>query len=279
MQETIPAGTHVQYKFLGDGGSKELIGIGFLEKDAGIDFDNICMGDFSLVYVLRGQGKYIDHRGKCFSLTKGNYFMRFPGLKHTNVIEPGADWHELFLAFGPQLCKALIDMAFIDPEKPVGFVGNQPTLVAEAWELIKRMQKANESETPYIYKTMSGILTEILAVSNQCEKKHASTMTIERVSDFISDHLHERITIDDISHHFGISNAKLRKDFKQIKGVPIGNFLIKKRIESSFRYLCDPDISIGEVAERMGYKSTYDFSNQFKKYIGYAPSFYRKNII
>jgi AraC-type DNA-binding domain-containing proteins len=102
-------------------------------------------------------------------------------------------------------------------------------------------------------------------------------MTIEQVSDYISDHLYERVTIDDISHRFGISNAKLRKDFKLIKGVPIGNYLIKKRIESSFRYLCDPNISIGEIAEKMGYKNTFDFSNQFKKYIGYPPSWYRKN--
>jgi AraC family transcriptional regulator, arabinose operon regulatory protein len=237
------------------------------------------MGDFSLVYVLRGQGKYIDHRGKCFCLTNGSFFMRFPGLKHTNVIEPGVNWQELFLAFGPQLCKAMIDMAFIDPEKPVGFVGNQPAVIIEAWELIKRMQKADPSETPYIYKSMSAILMEILAMNSLGEKKHASTMMIEQVSDYIADHLHERITIDVISHRFGISNAKLRKDFKQIKGISIGSYLIKKRIETSFRYLNDPDISIGEIADRMGYKNTYDFSNQFKKFIGYPPSWYRKNII
>ncbi len=278
MQVDIPSGTHMQYRLLGDSSSKELIGIGFMRKDEGKDFEDACTNDFSIIYVLCGSGKYVDYRGKTWPVTQGSFFMRFPNLIHTNMIEPGEEWYELFLAFGPQQCKAFIDMGFLNPDQPVGFIGSQPVLANRAWELLNRLQKADQSEIPNIFNSISGLLFDMLEINKLGGKTRENVMLVEKVSEYISGNLQKRITINDISHQFGVSNSKLRKNFKQIKGVSIGNYLIRKRIEESFKYLCNPDISIGEIAEKLGYNNIYDFSNQFKKLTGHPPSHYR-NII
>jgi AraC-like DNA-binding protein len=279
MQVNNSLGTHVQYRILGGDSSKEHIGIGFIKKNAGMDFENLYSLDFSIIYILSGQGKYVDYKGKFHPLTQGSVFMRLPGIKHTSIIEPGEAWYEMFLAFGSQQCKAFIDMGFINPDQPVGFIGNQPALIDHAWKLLKCMQKAKQDEMYYVFKSISSLLLDMLAINTLGNKVPQSVVRIEEVSNYVSDNLHRRITIDEISHHFGISSTKLRKDFKQLKGISIGSYVIRRRIETSFRYLSDPDISIGEIAEMLGYSNIYDFSNQFKKVTGHSPSRYRKNMI
>lgn len=279
MQSNYLAGTKVQYKILGGDNSKEHIGVGFITKNAGTDYEDLYSVDFSIIYVLSGQGKYIDYKGKTHPLTPGSFFMRLPCIKHTSIIEPGSEWHEMFLAFGPQQCKALIDMGFINTEQPVGFIGNQPALLDQAWELLNLMYKAEQSEMHYVFKSISSLLLDMLSINAQEKKMPRNVVMIEKVSSYITEHIEKRITIDDISRNFGISSTKLRKDFKQFKGISLGSYMIRKRIETSFRYLGDPDISIGEIAEMLGYNNVYDFSNQFKKLTGHSPSRYRKNMI
>jgi YesN/AraC family two-component response regulator len=206
-------------------------------------------------------------------------FIHWWGSSGCSIIEPGMEWQELFLAFGPQQCKAWIDMGFIDTEQPVGFIGNQPALLDQAWEILQHMQKAEQSEMNYVLKTISNLLLDLLSINTQGKKMPRNVVMIEKVSSYITDHMDQRITIDGLSRKFGISSTKLRKDFKQLKGISPGSYMIRKRIETSFRYLVNPDISIGEIAEMLGYNNVYDFSNQFKKLTGHSPSRYRKNMI
>lgn len=276
MQEIFIAGTHIQYRILGDNRSKERIGAGFIGKRPGVDFQDISPSDFSIVYLLSGNGKYIDHKGRVYSIKSGSYFLRIPDYRHTSIIEAGTDWQEFFLAFGPQQCKAFIDMGFVDPDELVGFIGNQPALVEQVWELHQRLQKAENIEIPYIFRSMSGILFDMLATGRINEKTSEKVVLVEKICDYLINHLDERITIDQLSHKFGISNSKLRKDFKQIKGVSAGSYLIRKRIEESFKYLSDSSMSIGEIAGKLGYNSIYDYSNQFRKLTGHSPSFFRR---
>ncbi|MEN6315006.1 MAG: AraC family transcriptional regulator [Clostridiaceae bacterium] len=276
MQENIKTdGAHVQYRILGNHSSKERIGAGCMEKGCGVDFKDTFPADFSIVYVLSGKGTYTDYNGRSYNIIPGSFFMRFPDYKHTTVIE-GADWHELFLAFGPQQGRAFVDMGFIDPEQPVGYIGAQPAIAGQVHNLCMRLQKAEQSELPYIFKSMSSLFFDMLEMNNLGKKKCENVLLMEKISEYIASCLQEKITINQLSHKFGISSSKLRKDFKQINGITIGRYLIRKRIEVSFKYLGDADLSIGQISEKLGYKNIHDFSNQFRKLTGHPPSYYRK---
>ena len=54
------------------------------------------------------------------------------------------------------------------------------------------------------------------------------------------------------------------------RGIP------RELIAAACALLIRPELSIGEIAERLGYASQYEFSAQFKRYMGCPPSGYRQ---
>jgi len=63
--------------------------------------------------------------------------------------------------------------------------------------------------------------------------------------------------------------------FKAVTGTSMSEHLVRSRINRARTLLAAHDLSIGEVADRLGYRDVYFFSRQFKKYAGCAPGKYR----
>lgn len=54
-----------------------------------------------------------------------------------------------------------------------------------------------------------------------------------------------------------------------------GKYRIRRRLEFSCQLLNMPHLGVAEIAEQLGYASLFDFSKQFKKYMGMSPTAYR----
>jgi len=63
--------------------------------------------------------------------------------------------------------------------------------------------------------------------------------------------------------------------FKAVTGTSMSEHLVRSRINRARALLAQRDLSIGEVADQLGYRDVYFFSRQFKKYAGCAPGKYR----
>ena len=63
--------------------------------------------------------------------------------------------------------------------------------------------------------------------------------------------------------------------FKQVKGMPPREYLIRARIDAARGLLLSSTHSIGRIAEITGYADIYHFSRQFRERTGVSPSRYR----
>lgn len=93
---------------------------------------------------------------------------------------------------------------------------------------------------------------------------------------YIENHYNEDLTLDQIAESFYISTATLSRIFKEfIDDTPI-NFLIHHRLDKAKSLIVEnPDLTIKEVAETIGYKDPLYFSKLFKKHYGESPTFFR----
>lgn len=65
--------------------------------------------------------------------------------------------------------------------------------------------------------------------------------------------------------------------FSEVEGTTIEKYFIAQKIEKVKELLKYDELSLSEIADRLGYSSVSYLSNQFKKQTGLTPSFYKSS--
>jgi AraC-like DNA-binding protein len=63
--------------------------------------------------------------------------------------------------------------------------------------------------------------------------------------------------------------------FSEVEGTTIEKYFISQRIEKVKELLVYDELSLSEIADRLGYSSVAYLSNQFKKITGLTPTYYK----
>ena len=95
---------------------------------------------------------------------------------------------------------------------------------------------------------------------------------IQFVKEYISSHLDNPGTLQDLAHLAGINEFKLKIGFKQLFGQTVFNFLVEERMYMARILLLEGRHSVYEIAIATGYKNLSNFTAAFKKKFGYAPT-------
>ena len=101
---------------------------------------------------------------------------------------------------------------------------------------------------------------------------------IEQVKNYISDHLHQKLVVEQIASVFHYSRARLSTIFKATTGVSINEFITTERMRRAKFLLQEGNLSIAQVAEILGYPSPQYFTNKFRKEVGCPPSKFTESI-
>lgn len=83
-------------------------------------------------------------------------------------------------------------------------------------------------------------------------------------------------TVASLATELGVSRAALSRRFHDVVGEPPMTFLTEWRLAQAADLLCEPDATVGSVAERVGYSSPYALSSAFKRVRGISPQEHRE---
>lgn len=92
---------------------------------------------------------------------------------------------------------------------------------------------------------------------------------------YIQDHIHENITISDISEHFYMNPDYLARLFKSHMHITLGKYISLMKISAAEAMLREGK-SVAAVQESLGFSSYAHFFKTFQKTTGISPSKYRK---
>lgn len=96
------------------------------------------------------------------------------------------------------------------------------------------------------------------------------------VGEKISADLSAHYTVEGFAEKYGISPSSLKKYFCKLYGMPISMYLHQLRMKESARLIDTGSLSMGEIAEKVGYKNQSKFGIAFKKYFGKSPLEYKR---
>jgi AraC-like DNA-binding protein len=85
-------------------------------------------------------------------------------------------------------------------------------------------------------------------------------------------YMKEDLTLYNVAAHFNLSETYLYHFFKEKKGTTFANYLEKLRMDNAYSLLTETDITISEIALKVGYSSVHSFRRAFKRCRGYIPS-------
>src|SRR5690606_33823406 len=89
---------------------------------------------------------------------------------------------------------------------------------------------------------------------------------------FIESRVGENVNLDEISRHVGVSKYHFARSFKDVYGVSPLRYHRSIRMERARLLLQLGDLSIDEVARRVGYSSSSAFCTAFRKEVGVSPN-------
>jgi len=99
---------------------------------------------------------------------------------------------------------------------------------------------------------------------------------VKKVQEHIKENFMDDILLGSLAKKFNISMGYLSALIKKETGRTYTELITQKRINLAKELLRDPNLSVSEIVQRVGYNDYFYFNKLFKKYVGVTPSKYRK---
>lgn len=95
---------------------------------------------------------------------------------------------------------------------------------------------------------------------------------LNQAKEILSQNLDDPPSLTDLSKQIGLNTTRLKREFKEVFGVPVFKYLQNQRLEKAHKMIGKKQATVQEAAWHVGYDSLSSFSNAFAKKFGYRPS-------
>jgi AraC family transcriptional regulator of adaptative response / methylphosphotriester-DNA alkyltransferase methyltransferase len=101
------------------------------------------------------------------------------------------------------------------------------------------------------------------------------TSLFEDASAIVHAEYGEDLSLDDIARRVASSRRQLQRAFAEIGGTTFREHLTEVRMDRAADMLSERDLTVREVAQRVGYRQPAQFAKAFRRRHGSPPSLYR----
>ena len=98
---------------------------------------------------------------------------------------------------------------------------------------------------------------------------------IQEISKFIEEHLDSNLSVTELAKYTSYSREQFIRIFKQVTGMPPSLYIRYIRVEQAKKWLAGTEMSVTEVAGKVGYENVNSFTRMFQDAVGMSPSMYR----
>lgn len=161
---------------------------------------------------------------------------------------------------------------------PVAFDGER--LISHYWiPIFEECSEHLHPDVPVILNFIKGIFLEIdRSLRRSGDKDAKIPETFRSLRSYMEDHYTEKLTLDDLAARIHLAPVYFSRKFKEYFGIAPIDYVIALRLNDAALYLRNPDLTIQEVGEQVGYQDGLHFSKLFKRHFGSSPQLFRARL-
>lgn len=132
-----------------------------------------------------------------------------------------------------------------------------------------------------VKKHLLSLLELVLSIPHFNVASFKDTSRYQRfqsVLSYIENHLADKIKISQLAELMYISTSYFYREFKESFQMSPMHYVHQQRLKKAQYLLATTDLTIGEIANRVGYNNAYPFIRFFKSMNGCSPGTYKKMI-
>lgn len=111
------------------------------------------------------------------------------------------------------------------------------------------------------------------------KKKDRGDKIVQQVADYVSlQYMDVNINVSSIADEMGMSVSGLSRLFKKKTGQGLLDYIVQVRMEAAKRLLRETDLTLADIAERVGLINVNTLIRTFKRYTGLTPGKYKQEV-
>jgi len=233
----------------------------------------------AIMYILEGNGTFKDEENSLCKIVPGTVFYLYPGRWHKFDPAPGTTWSEYWMMFdGKEADRCFGNLI---PDKNAVFnIGMNEELI-EAYEQLFDLWLLNAPPNPlHLSYLAHTILCLVYLNINKIKLRRKDDLTAKAKAHMKYSLIHG-IPFDPMKFvkQEGVSYESFRKNFKTTTSQAPNQYYLRMKINRATSLLLRPNLTIKEIAERIGIEDPYYFSRLFKIKMGVSPNKYRQNML
>lgn len=226
--------------------------------------------DFNVMIYVTDGTMYVTENGIDHEISAGELFFLKSGLRHYGKRETprGTRWFyaHFFLNDISDSCEHLIL-----PKKLSGLSESSTE------EKIYRLCEEFHSSDPLKSFRANAMFYELL-LNTASEKQPEYKTVTDKICAYLDDHTDRPFTKELVEKSFFLSYSYLAAEFRKEKGISMGQYHNTARMKKACRLLRSTLLSVGEIADKLGFSDMLYFSRKFHSFTGISPTDYRKQI-
>jgi len=231
--------------------------------------------NYLIHFVLSGKGTFRT-RNASFSLHEGEGFLIEPEVQTFYQADKDDPWTYLWVGFGGSLSPSIMRLLGLGGEKLTFRSGHGEELKTIVADMLREhnLSAASdffiESQLCLFFSTLLKDIEITIPFSKNKENAY-----VKAALQYIQNHFHEPMRVEDIAEYIGIHRSYLYTLFHEEMGVGPQQYLQTFRLSRAADLLNHTTYPIEVIALSSGYKDPLVFSKAFKSQHGVTPTAYR----
>ncbi len=139
------------------------------------------------------------------------------------------------------------------------------------------LEKIEQAQTPSDIDRINNLMMEEYITNVQDSKRNSDiSKPIQNCCDYISIHIKENISIDDLASQVGYTAYYFSHKFKKEVGISVKEYIKNQKLEQAKLLLSTTQMNVQDICDELSFGTRSFFSVSFHDYTGMSPSEFRQ---
>lgn len=245
--------------------------------DKGYSFGPAIRDNYVIHFILEGRGQFIIN-GQTVKLRAGDIFILPKDMTTFYQADSQIPWHYIWVGFSGSQAESILKKSSLWEN----FYAHSSFMSKILLQMKKIIQFSDQPLTDIGELSMIGELYKLLAAlieefpKTNSEDNQLTKTYIKQAKKMIHSQYGSPLRVNDIAKKLNLSRSYLYKIFKDNTNISIKDYILHIKMDRSKTLLENPDLSITEISNSVGFTDPLAFSKTFKKFFGKTPSDFRR---